>query len=127
MSYTLRNLDEVKDAAAEFGISEIQQSRFPAADVGAERTGLAHHVLRPGKRTPFGHRHEQAEEIHVVLRGSGRARLDDEEVELAPMDVLRVSPETTRAFEAGPDGLEYLVFGPRHEGDGEVDRDFWAG
>jgi quercetin dioxygenase-like cupin family protein len=64
--------------------------------------------------------------VLVVLRGSGRARLDDEVVELAPLDVLRVSPETNRAFEAGPDGLEYLVFGPRHEGDGELAKDFWT-
>jgi hypothetical protein len=33
----------------------------------------------------------------------------------------------TRAFEAGEDGLELLVFGPRHQGDGEVVHgDFWA-
>jgi hypothetical protein len=25
-----------------------------------------------------------------------------------------------RAFEAGPDGLELLVFGPHHQGDGEI-------
>ena len=30
-------------------------------------------------------------------------------------------------FEAGPDGLELLVFGPHHEGDTEVLRgDFWG-
>lgn len=32
-----------------------------------------------------------------------------------------------RAFEAGDEGLELLVFGPRHEKDGEVLReDFWS-
>ena len=30
----------------------------------------------------------------------------------------------TRAFEAGPEGLELLVFGPRHEGDAEIVQDF---
>ena len=126
MSYAIRNLMDVKDDAADFGIGEIQESRFPREDVGAEQTGLAHHRIKPGKRTPMAHRHQAAEEVHVVLRGSGRVRLDDEIVELAPLDVLRVSPETTRAFEAGPDGLEYLVFGPRHEGDGELLKDFWT-
>ena len=36
------------------------------------------------------------------------------------MDAIRISPPIARAFEAGPDGLELLVFGPRHAGDGEV-------
>jgi hypothetical protein len=31
----------------------------------------------------------------------------------------------TRAFEAGPEGLELLVFGPHHAGDVEMVPDFW--
>jgi hypothetical protein len=31
-----------------------------------------------------------------------------------------------RAFEAGPDGLELLAFGPRHDRDGEILQDFWV-
>jgi uncharacterized cupin superfamily protein len=123
MSYTISNLRDVKDEAAEFGMGEIQESRFPRADVGAEQTGLAYHRIKPGQRTPFAHQHDQAEEVHVVLSGSGRAILDDEVVDLRALDVLRVAPEVTRTFEAGSDGLEYLVFGPRHEGDGRVIRD----
>jgi hypothetical protein len=42
------------------------------------------------------------------------------------MDAIRVAAEVARAFEAGPDGLELLVFGPHHEKDGEVlEEDFW--
>lgn len=37
-----------------------------------------------------------------------------------------MSPGTTRAFEAGPDGLEVLVFGPRVKGDGEMVQGFWG-
>ena len=32
----------------------------------------------------------------------------------------------TRAFEAGPDGLGFLAFGPRHEGDGELLQGWWT-
>jgi hypothetical protein len=39
--------------------------------------------------------------------------------------VIRVGPDVTRIFEAGPEGLEYLVFSPRHEGDAEMVQDFW--
>ncbi len=83
-------------------------------------------MLRPGRRQPFGHRHEEAEEINVVLSGSGRVRLDDEFVDVEAMDAIRVAPTVMRCFEAGPDGLEWLVFGPRHEGDSEIDQDFWT-
>jgi len=42
------------------------------------------------------------------------------------LDVIRVSPEVTRAFEAGDEGLEVIVFGPRRDGDGELDPEFWT-
>ena len=31
-----------------------------------------------------------------------------------------------RSFEAGPDGLEFLAFGPRFDGDGKVFPDWWS-
>ena len=126
MSYTLKNLSEVEDQAKSFGMGEIQEARFPAKEVDAESTGFGHQIIRPGKRQGFAHRHENAEEVYVVIGGSGRVKLDDEIVELKRLDALRVSPTITRQFEAGDDGMEILVFGPRHEGDGEVITEgFW--
>jgi mannose-6-phosphate isomerase-like protein (cupin superfamily) len=126
MSYTIKNLRDIEDSAPKHGMGELGEARFARGEVGAEATGIAHHVLRPGKRQGFAHRHANAEELHVVLSGSGRVKLDDDVVDLAPMDVLRVAPAVTRMFEAGPDGLEYLVFGPHHESDGEIVREgFW--
>ena len=61
----------------------------------------------------------------MVVGGSGRAKLDEEVVELQPLDALRVAPHVARAFEGGQDGLQMLAFGPRHEGDGEIVQDFW--
>jgi quercetin dioxygenase-like cupin family protein len=82
--------------------------------------------MHPGKRGS-AHRHEHAEEICVVLSGSGRVKLDDDTRDLHPLDAVRIAPQVARAFEAGPEGLELLVFGPRHGGDGEVLReDFWG-
>ena len=80
------------------------EARFAQDDLDAERTGVSHHRLKPGKRQPFGHKHEQAEEIYVVLGGSGRIKLDDEVIEVEPLDAIRVAPDVTRAFEAGPGG-----------------------
>jgi mannose-6-phosphate isomerase-like protein (cupin superfamily) len=123
--YTIKNLREVEDIAIKHGFSESQEARFPRPELGAETTGLAYHVVRPGKRQAFAHRHHEAEEVNVVLSGTGRVRLDDEVVEIGPMDAIRVAPHVTRAFEAGADGLELLVFGPHHDRDAETVQDFW--
>ncbi len=83
-------------------------------------------VIKPGRREAFAHQHREAEEIYVVLAGSGRVKLDGELVDLTPLDAVRVSPGVTRSFEARRDGLEVLVFGPHVEGDGVMVRDFWG-
>jgi uncharacterized cupin superfamily protein len=126
MSYAKKNLREVKDSAAEHGLSERQEARFPRMELGAEQTGMNFLTVKPGQREAFAHRHRTAEEIYVVLGGSGRVKLDDDLVDLAPLDAVRVSPGTTRTFEGGPDGLEVLIVGPHVEGDGEMVQDFWA-
>ena len=124
--YTLKRLTDVKDSAPAFGYGEIQEVRFAGKDLEAADTGVSHQRIKPNQRVPFGHVHENAEEIYVVLSGSGRAKLEDEIVELGPLDALRVAPKVTRNFEAGPDGLELLAFGPHHKGDGEVIQGWWS-
>lgn len=125
MSYTLKNLRQIDDSAEKYGFSETQEARFAQGDLRAEATGLSYHLLRPDKRQAFAHRHAEAEEVYVVLSGSGRVKLDDDIVELEVMDAVRVAPTVTRAFEAGPEGLELLAFGPHHAGDAEMVQDFW--
>ena len=124
--YTVKNLAEVDDAAVKGGFSDNQEAHFAGKALDAEATGFAYHIVKPGKKQAFGHRHENAEEVYVVIGGDGRAKLDDDVVELKRLDALRVEPQVARRFEAGPDGLEMLVFGPRHEGDGELLPDFWS-
>jgi mannose-6-phosphate isomerase-like protein (cupin superfamily) len=128
MSHTHKNLRDVTDVAPNGGFAEIQEARFARTDLKAEDTGLAYHVLRAGKRQAFAHRHNAAEEIFVVLSGSGRMKIDDEILDVGPMDSIRVAPHAARAFEAGPEEpLEILVFGPHHDKDAEiVKEDFWA-
>ena len=126
MSYTVKNLRDVDDIGASHGMGEIAEVRFPREALGAETTGLAFHVIKPGKRLPVGHRHENAEEIFVVIGGSGRMKIDDDGIDLVQLDAVRVAPKAMRGIEGGPEGLEMLVFGPRHEGDGELDREFWV-
>lgn len=124
--FTHKKLTEVEDSAAAFGHGEAMEARFAHADLEAEETGFSFHRIKPGKRQPFGHVHDEAEEVYVVVRGNGLLKLDDEIIEVGQLDAIRVSPHVTRAFEAGDDGLEVIVFGPRHEGDGKVIPNWWA-
>ena len=94
--------------------------------LAAEQTGVTHFRLRAGKRSPFSHRHRHAEEIYAILSGAGKVKLSDEISEVRRLDAIRVAPEVARAFEAGPDGLELIAFGPHHEGDGEPVDDPWV-
>jgi mannose-6-phosphate isomerase-like protein (cupin superfamily) len=124
--FTHTKLLDVKDSAVEFGYGEIQEARFARGDLEAEQTGVTHQRLKPEQRSPFGHKHESAEEVYVVISGSGRMKLDDEIIEVERLDAIRVSPEVTRAFEAGSDGLEVLAVGARHDGDGEIFPGWWS-
>lgn len=124
--FTHKKLDEVEDSAASHGHGDLMEARFARGDLEAETTGFSFHRLKPGKRQPFGHKHDEAEEVYVVVRGGGLLKLDDEIIEVETMDAIRVSPDVMRAFEAGDDGLEVIVFGPHHEGDGEIDPGFWS-
>jgi uncharacterized cupin superfamily protein len=126
MRFTIRNLREVEDQAVKHGFSETQEARFANEELGAEATGVSLQVVRPGKRQAFAHRHAEAEEVYVVLSGTGRVKLDDELHEVGPLDAIRIAPSVARAFEAGAEGLELLAFGPRHRGDAEVVPDFWG-
>jgi quercetin dioxygenase-like cupin family protein len=124
--YTHVNLSDVDDAAPSNGFADRWEARVAGPGLEAEHTGMTHFRLRPGKRSPFSHRHFDAEEIYVVLSGSGCIKLDDRLQDVRPLDAIRVAPRVARAFEAGPDGLELLAVGPRHAGDGDPVDDPWV-
>ena len=127
MSYTIKNLREVEDMAPRFGYDEVQEARFASKTLDAERTGLAFLRIKPGQRQAFAHRHDEAEEIYVILGGGGRLKLDDEIIDVRELDAIRIAPGVGRAFEAGEDGIEFLAFGQHHDKDGEIlDDDFWG-
>ena len=124
--YTHIRMTDVDDAAPANGFGERWEARVARTALGAEQTGVTHFRLRPGKRSPFTHRHARAEEIYVILSGSGRIKLDDELADVGPLDAIRVAPHVARAFEAGPDGLEFLAVGAHHGADGEPVADAWT-
>ncbi|HEY6526380.1 MAG TPA: cupin domain-containing protein [Solirubrobacteraceae bacterium] len=125
-AYTQLNLADVEDAAPANGFGERWEARVARTPLDAEQTGVTHFRLHPGKRSPFAHRHTQAEEVYVILAGSGQIKLGDELRDVHTLDAIRVRADVRRALEAGPDGLEFLVVGPHFENDGEPVDDPWV-
>jgi uncharacterized cupin superfamily protein len=128
--YTQKNLrDDVEDSAKRFGTPHME-AHFARDALGLQQCGVSLQRVDPGARIPFGHRHERQEEVYVVVAGSGRLKLDDEVIDVRAWDAVRVSPETARAFEAGPDGIEILAFGAAPAGehrDTEMLQGWWNG
>ena len=131
MPYTLRNLKEdLEDVGSSFDGAPDLEFRLATEALELEKSGLSCQRVPPNHRFPYGHTHKKQEEVYVVLRGSGRMKLDEEIVELKEWDAVRVPPGTWRGYEAGPEGLEILVIGapnlgedPREDVDGK--RDWW--
>lgn len=130
--YTVVNLKQVEDQAPRFGHSPDLEARFATGPLELQSSGISYQRLAPKFRTPFGHRHHRQEELYVILSGSGRAKLDDDVVELNQWDAVRVPPRTMRCFEGGSDGIEILAIGAPNTGPPQSDvvdmtPNWWAG
>ena len=132
MPFTLKSLrEDVPDVGSNFDGPPDLEFRLGGLALELEQSGLSYQQIPPNYRFPYGHTHKVQEEVFVVVDGSGRMKLDDEIIEVKKLDVVRVPPGTWRGYEAGPDGLEILVFGAPHlgenpRGDVEGQRDWWA-
>jgi mannose-6-phosphate isomerase-like protein (cupin superfamily) len=130
--FSRKNLKaDLEDLGSNFDGPPDLEFRAATKALGLERSGLTYQRVPPDYRFPYGHSHKTQEEIYVVVRGSGRMKVDEEIVDLAEWDAVRVPPGSWRGYEAGPDGLELLVIGAPNLGDdprGDVEgtRDWWA-
>ena len=133
MPFTLRNIKaDLEDLGPKFDGAPDLEFRAATEALELEESGLAYQRVPPGYRFPYGHMHRKQEEVYVILRGSGRMKVDDEIVALKEWDAVRVPPGAWRGYEAGPEGLELLVFGapslgPARREDVDGRRGWWAG
>ncbi len=123
--YAIVNLKDVENSAGERAPG--MEARFARKHLESEHLGVTYIRYEAGVRSPMAHSHREQEEAYVVIAGSGRVRLGDEIRDVRQWDVVRVSPATIRAFEAGADGLEIIAVGSdRPEGgDGVVAESAW--
>src|SRR5919109_645007 len=99
--YTLVNLKEVEDQAPRFGLSPNWEIRMARVALELQQSGVSYQRLEPNFRLPFGHKHKRQEEVYVLIGGSVRIKLEDEVVELKPLDAVRVHQDTMRGLDAG--------------------------
>jgi len=127
--YTKKNLrSDVENQAPKFDLPSELDARFARTALDGKTLGLSLMKLDPGFRIPFGHKHAGQEEVYVVVRGSGRIKVEDEIVEVAEWDAIRFEKDTMRNVEAGPEGIEYLAFGAGEDPlDAEMAPNWWSG
>jgi uncharacterized cupin superfamily protein len=127
--YTKLNLKrDVEDMAPRFQLSPGLESRFARKPLGLENSGFSYYRIAPDFRTPFGHKHSEQEEIYVIVSGSAQLKLDDEVIELAQWDTVRIPAAAMRCLEGGPEGAEVLAFGaPNNDNqDAEMVPGWWS-
>jgi quercetin dioxygenase-like cupin family protein len=126
-AYRKVNLREVEDQAPNFGLSPDLEARFARVALDAELVGVTYQRLAPNLRIPWGHKHKTQEEVFIVMDGTLRVKVEDEVLELGPWDAIRISKETMRGFEAGPEGAELIAIGaPGGPGDAETEQGWWS-
>jgi uncharacterized cupin superfamily protein len=120
------NLADVPEVARRHGsVGSVYRALGDAA--GSEQTGLSHYVVDPGKLLNPPHVHAAAEEIFVVLAGSGTLQLypsprvggDIEEWPIRTGCSIARPAGTRRAHAllAGDDGMTVLAYGTNNVND----------
>jgi mannose-6-phosphate isomerase-like protein (cupin superfamily) len=122
VSYTHINLrSDVEDMAPRFQMGEGIEAHFARKALGLEKSGISYFKLGPDYKLPFGHTHGEQEEIYLVVSGSARVKLDDDEIELGPLDAVRIPPGVMRGMASGPEGAEIVAFGAPNNENGDLE------
>src|ERR687898_2101540 len=109
----LAHWDDVEHHRRAKGEMDATWQRLGEA-AGTKGVGLNRVRVAPGKLPTPPHSHGASEEVFYVLSGSGLAWQDEQVHEVRPRDcIIHRANELEHTFIAGPDGLEYLVFGTR--------------
>ena len=82
---------------------------------GAKGIGVNRVRVDPGRLPTPPHSHGLSEEIYYVLAGSGLLWQDEAVCEVRAGDtIVQLADHHEHTLRAGPDGLDYVVFGTRH-------------
>ena len=77
--------------------------------LGSAGLEMSLNVVPPGKGMPFLHKHQQNDEIYVVVGGRGQFLVDGECLDVAEGSVLRLNPAAARAWRNNSDAPLYFL------------------
>jgi len=110
----LAHWDDVEGRRAAKGEMDAEWQMLGRA-AGTAGVGVNRVRVAPWKLPTPPHSHGASEEIYFVLSGSGLAWQDGDVHEVRPRDcIIQTADHFEHTFVAGPEGLEYLVYGTRH-------------
>ena len=108
MGYSIVRVDELEGSGPGGGV------RFVRRELGVEAFGINWFEIPANTE---GREHDELEtgqeEVNVIVAGSGRYRIDGEEIPVEVGTFLRFDPGTTRVPIAGPDGMTMIAVGAR--------------
>ncbi len=82
---------------------------------GTKGIGVNRVRIDPGRLSTPPHSHARSEEIFFVVSGSGLLWQDEQVCSVGAGDtIVHLADREEHTIRAGPDGLEYIVFGTRH-------------
>ena len=77
--------------------------------LGSAGLEISFNAVPPGKGMPFLHRHQQNDEVYVVVGGRGQFLVDGECMDVAEGTVLRMSPPAARAWRNNSEAPLYFL------------------
>jgi mannose-6-phosphate isomerase-like protein (cupin superfamily) len=77
--------------------------------LGSAGLEISLNAVPPGKGMPFRHRHQQNDEVYVVVGGRGQFLVDSESIDVAEGTVLRLSPPAARAWRNNSEAPLYFL------------------
>jgi uncharacterized cupin superfamily protein len=106
--------DDVDSRRVAKGEMAVTVQRLGQA-AGAQGVGVNRVRVEPGKLPTPPHSHGASEELYFVLGGSGLAWQDEAVYEVrAGHCVVQRANQLEHTFRAGPDGLDFVVYGTNH-------------
>jgi len=104
MGYTKENYAGVESKAGLYFLRET---------LDCENLGISVIDVENGREGPeHDHADDAQEEVYLLIEGTARLAVDDEELRLSPGDAVRVAPEASRQLSLEGDSLMVIVGAP---------------
>ena len=83
--------------------------RFLRKELDSPGLELSLNVALPGQGMPFLHKHQENEEVFIVVSGRGQFLVDGECIDVQEGSVVRISPPAARAWRNNSDAPLYFL------------------